>query len=1010
MSDKVRGLAPEHSVAYPPEHLVGRRGEQETICRAIQEGARIVYIEGGGGIGKTRLLDEVGRFVHNLPHSPIVLDIVDFYDTAMHGSLALEETLARQMRRRAGDGGTIDTFISALERYRVGAIDEKEVHTAFTQAFNTWVGDQWAVLRFDTAEFLEYGQDVPEVLEECEVSGEESPAVRWLENWLSRLERATALIAARPTRTLYRQLESAYSKDLWVSVPLEALSLDETGQYFRASEYGREIEEEMVERVWLLTNGRPILLSLAIDWLVRGVRVDEIYDADIRELRDLKKRQGQEWEEHRRRFEEALIGKVRLLSTPLDAAIYYAARARKGFTAEMLGRMLKELSPRQIELPPQETNTLVESLSKLSFVKHPYGARPGWYFLHDEMYDLVDRYVWETDYPGYLHQAETARFLAEQIYGDEYGEGLIAQAAKQLRMAETYVDLFKARRHLDILRTEQLFYWLEADPADGYRRYERLDTQAISQRNREWDDMLRIEVLRFIHTLPGRARDGNLVEGRDPRSGDWLIADSVNRDSRAHWVHRFFARENEAKAERIACCLVDAHPDWGGFWKARILITRGAALVRMGRAESVEVLGKALEILEQPQVAGDRWAIRHQTATAYLYLGLQARAGWNLEQAVENYGKARELFDQNGEPIAAARALNNLAYILVKQGKYQQAVSDAQEASVIRDQSGDIVGMALSSNTIAIAEDRAGMHMRAWGHAWEALKQLQQAKQVGYPGRDREIAMVHINLGRIRRHKARRERPQLEDRVESDWRRSEDHLRKAKDLERSLEPYYRFDLYNQFGLLYSNWANWIATRRSGEEAKGRFHGLMDLASKHFEEADRFAEEHHLPVDQADNLEDWAWVFHLRCAYREDMGDDLDPSALKKEVFDRLARAEQLALGSVTDPKLRGLQAYYILGSLHHQRGRYVHKFEDDQGEALRQYALSMAYYDQFSLNPVDPLERRERVREHVLSLFESTSIDQAKQMIRTMVGAVESRQLLSTALRRWLEDVVAYLY
>ncbi|MDY7076324.1 MAG: hypothetical protein SXV54_05295, partial [Chloroflexota bacterium] len=126
MSGNVEGLAPEHSVAYQPERMVGREKEQERIRQAIRDGVRVVYIEGGAGIGKTRLLDEADRFIHDLPVSPIVLDIVDFYNTAMHGSLALEETLARQMQERTGEEGMVETFLSALERYRVGDVTEGE--------------------------------------------------------------------------------------------------------------------------------------------------------------------------------------------------------------------------------------------------------------------------------------------------------------------------------------------------------------------------------------------------------------------------------------------------------------------------------------------------------------------------------------------------------------------------------------------------------------------------------------------------------------------------------------------------------------------------------------------------------------------------------------------------------------------------------------------------------------------------------------------------------------------
>jgi tetratricopeptide (TPR) repeat protein len=1010
VSDRVGGLAPEQSVAYPPEWLVGREKEQEAICQAIRDGVRVVYIEGEGGIGKTRLLEEAERFIGDLPFPYIVLDIVDFYDTAMHGSLALEEALARQMQERAGEGAVLETFFSVLERYRVGAVTEDDVHAAFTEAFNAWAGERRAVLRFDTAEFLEYGQDAPEVLEECEVFGEEVPAVTWLQERLPQLERATAVIAARPTRALREQLEGAYSEGLWTYLSLITLSLEEARQYFRASEYGREVDEEMVERIWLLSDGRPIMLSLAIDWLASGVRVDEIYDVDIQELHRLKEQGGGEWGDRRLGFERALVGKIRLLSTPMDAAVYYAARARKGFTAEMLRRALAEVSPWRIELTPEEARDLLQSLAELSFVKHPHGARPGWFFLHDEMYDLLDRHVWQSDYPTYTHQAETAAFLAEQIYGEEDGEGLVAEAAERVKKAETHVELLEARRQLDILRTEQLFYWLEADPIRGYRLYDRLDTQAVSQRRREWDDMLRIEVLRFMRTLTERARQAGLAKGFDPQSGELIIADFINQDARAHWVHRFLARGNPEKAERIARGLMDVHPDWAGFWKARVLVTQGAALVRMGRPESTMVLREALQILEQPQLDGDAWAIRHYAATAYLYLGLQARAEWNMERAVGVYEKAHELFDQNDEPIAAARALNNLAYILVKQGKYQEAVNSAQEAINVRDQFGDVIGTGLSLNTLAIAVDRAGNHMRAWRHTRDALKHLQRAKEAGYPGLDREIAMIHINLGRIQRHKARREQTHLATRIESDWNGAAEHLEKAKDLEGSLEPYYRFDLYNQLGLLYSNWGNWIVTRKPAETE--RYHKLMELGSTYFEMADCFAEEHGLVVDQADNLEDWAWVFHLRRAYREITGDDADAAMLRRGVFDRLDRAEKLALKSIDDKKRPGLQAYYILGSVHHQRGRFIHKFEDNIGEALKEYALSVAYYDHFALNPLDPLERRERVLQHIRSTLEDVSerlpVEQLERMMSEMSETVEKEGLPSAALD-WFDDLVADL-
>jgi tetratricopeptide (TPR) repeat protein len=1015
MSSRTEQPDATYLVAYPPEQLVGRKQEQEDICYAIEDGKRVVYLEGQGGIGKTRLLTEAAGFIPEMvpDRMPIVLGLIDFYDTAMHSSIALEDALASRIRRQSKDETLLQDFFRVLEQYRAGRTEEKWVHETFAQVFNEWVEDRYAVLCFDTAEALEYGRDAEEVIEDCEIEGEEAPAAKWIQKYLRNLNNAMLLIAGRPTRTLHTQLKESYSTDLWTDISLEAFSLEETYQYFKASPYGSDEDKETIERIWLLTGGRPILLSLAIDWLYRGVQLQELYKDDLKTLRKLGKQQSGEWQSRHEQFEIALIRKIRLLSSPMDTAIYYAARARKGFTARMLYQVLTDdkLPVKKIEMTLEEAEELVRELSKLSFVKHPYGAREGWCFLHDEMYDLLDRHVWRDDYPSYTHQAETARFLVEEVYGDEDRGGLIAEAAERVKEAGPHVDLLRTRRQLNILKTERLFYLLEADPQDGYRSYQSLDIQAIDQGDREWDDILRIELLRFINTFPYWAKQRGLVKEVDQEGSALAFADFVNRDARALWIHRFLSRGDYEKTISIARKLMEQYPDWGDLWKAIILIGRGSALMRLGKGECVQALQEALRILEDPNLEGDPWTIQHYTGMAYLYLGLRARAEWNLKQAALMYEKARKMFQDNDENIEAARALNNSAFILVKQGEYQRAIDNVREAIEIRDAFGVIVGKGLSLNTLAIAVDRSGQPINAWRHAWDALRHLQLAKENRYPGLDRPIAMVHINLGRIQRHRARRERPHLEERVISNWQRSEEHLLKAVDLVDKLEPYYQFDLYNQLGLLYSNWANWIFTRRP--EEREQFFKLMEKASHYFKLADQFTEENGLFIDQADNLEDWAWVYHLRRAYEEQTGEEMSHEELRREVFDRLSQAEALALVSVEDITQKGLQAYYILGSVHHQRGRFIHNFHSDDQEALKEYALAVAYYDHFALNPLDPLERRERVREHVRytlqGALQKSSEEVVEEICDEMVRVVQEKGLPSIDLRRWLESALADL-
>lgn len=263
-----------YSGAYRPTELVGRSRQKQDIVEAVEGGRRVVYIEGQGGIGKTHLLTEAAAFIPELVRSkpkPIVLAIIDFYNTALHSSISLEQALIDRIRERPdGDSAVLDQFAELVEKYRAGHGSEAEVHEAFADAFNRWAGQRRVVLCFDTAEALEYGRDDQRDIDDRDIAGQKVSAVQWILQKLKKLSNATLLIAGRPTRTryLYHQLGKAEEQPLLLS--LDTLSHEETRAYFEASEYGQGEDEETIERVWLLSNGRPILISLAIDWLQRG--------------------------------------------------------------------------------------------------------------------------------------------------------------------------------------------------------------------------------------------------------------------------------------------------------------------------------------------------------------------------------------------------------------------------------------------------------------------------------------------------------------------------------------------------------------------------------------------------------------------------------------------------------------------------------------------------------------------------------------------------------------------
>ena len=1016
-------LAPEHSVAYRTKQLVGRRDCKEKIRQAVDNEVRIVYIEAESGIGKTRLLEGVRDFV---PQDSIVdtevCSLVDFYDTEMHSDIALCEALTHRLRDNVEAESESDAFKeawddfhNAVDNYRLRAKrrgDWEPVYDAFRDLFNIWSEEKWIVLCFDTVEFLEYGQDDPQVIADCEIEGEEAPVLRWFEECLPELDRVTAILAARPTRTgdLRRKIESLYQPG-FLSLNLDTFSLDATREFFRSSEYGKKVQDsDMIERLHLLTDGRPILLSLAVDWLNRSYPMPEIYDLDLDEMYRMKEEEENKWNLHRQRFERALVTIITELDVPDDIATCYAARMRKGFNPEMLCQVLEEFAPdpQKIDLTHEGMREIEDRLSQLSFVKAPPG-RPDRLFLHEEMYDLLDRYVWTGGFLAHSKE-EVAEYIAEEVYGDEKGRGLIGETARKVRSVFEedigYREWHAAQRQLNLLHTERLFYRLEVDPLDGYQLYQKLDNRSLVEKDTEWDDMLRIEVLRFIRKFePDASFD------RDTQR----IKLFVNKGCRIRWLWRFSVRGDSKKADEVAQSLLAKYTQWGDLWKAGVMVARGAALQRLGDSGSIEILRRSRELLHGiPRVEFSEWAVNHCEATSYLYQALRERAEGKVQKAKESNVHAKNLFSLMSDELGRARVANNLAYVLARQGKYTEALELVQDDALeTRLERGDVVGAALSYNTKAIAFDLKGDSLNAYDEAEKAIRLLIGMEREGFTELNREMALVYLNLGRIQRH-ITEDDALYEDRavVSEKWREVERFLEQAevRATASGLEPYYMLDINNQFGLLYTAWAVWVKSSNlpGGGDRYYRYRDLIESAHRCFREVDeRYRDNLYLKLSVADNLEDWARLFYHRLRL-ETLHDGVR-SALMKEGLDRLDRAEKLVDELITrrmsesvpfDLETSGSPAYYVAGCINQRRAHYLQIRGGEREAILRKCLLAAAYFYTFS---TDRVARRQRVLDRARIIL--PDLPGARGMSEEYIQQLGERNLRTKELEEWLRSV-----
>ncbi|NJP04251.1 MAG: hypothetical protein HC837_00785 [Chloroflexaceae bacterium] len=85
--------------------FIGRDAELALIDQLVQEGdtRRAIFIDAPGGLGKTRLLQEVNqRYRAGLSAAPtlIVADIIDFDDRTLHIAQNVGRTIAQMLDKR----------------------------------------------------------------------------------------------------------------------------------------------------------------------------------------------------------------------------------------------------------------------------------------------------------------------------------------------------------------------------------------------------------------------------------------------------------------------------------------------------------------------------------------------------------------------------------------------------------------------------------------------------------------------------------------------------------------------------------------------------------------------------------------------------------------------------------------------------------------------------------------------------------------------------------------------
>ncbi len=801
--------------------LVGRRDLLEDVEQRIgRGGVHLVYLEGGGGIGKTALLEAIleqsqrGIMADKHAECRVAGEVIDLYHVDVH----TPEGLIRRITQVLGAWSFQETekLLTELDRARVtGDMDaagrhSKALRTVALQEFAALSADG-VVMAFDTLEVLMYEHDPfqEELGEEVQILS----AGEWLfKSFFSALEgNVMVLLAGRPGDLSERleTLRENNSRILVRHVVLEALEEEETREYLKvvAQAEGKQGDGDAAARLWafceergdvvhFLTGGRPILLALVADMLAHGWALPPAFNRPLEELEQ--QGSGTWWPE----VEKALVVRIQESPTPIGDTIRMLAWLRKGATPELLAGIM-DLRTLDGECDKYTATGYLDQVARLALVKVRPGDRR--VFLHDEMYALLERHV--------LHN--TSAEERERIHTTirNYYRELSRNLEQRIEQYPPLVASIQARLRQTL--AEEMHYRLRHNPPMGFAMYFWLAEEALGGRDTEMDMLLRTE---FLRTL------GLLLESDDPLGA---IPREAQIDTAVRWGQRalFFQGDPEA-----ALAIFDqVRRRWGKdanrarMAYAHMRLYQAAAKIQRADGDDWQDARNLLDSVEQvaddilrdppetPVVRGRRWQARILKSLALNYRGYLDRQQGRYLEAVQHYQQSAML-QRRLRMAALAPTLTNLSYAMALTGECHHARLLTEEAERLARRSGRDHMRALTLNVRALVEAYDGHYKAALRYTDRALE---VAAELPNP---RVRGLIYLTRARAHRHLWDALTPEERERESQS---SDEALKEANQAVSFLRnmPADRVDALLERGCIYRDLASLHHSQGRAEEAE-----------------------------------------------------------------------------------------------------------------------------------------------------------------------------------------------
>lgn len=620
---------------YSPKIFIGRKKEIELFERMLDDTSGekwFLNIHGPGGLGKTQLMEQYIKIINDRKEKGenilFIKRPIDLYWTEHQRELGILKSISDQL--------AADSFIpfdNELKKYNqmleqeeelpMTALQdrERELIELFIEIYKGLIATR-IVLFFDTAELVS------------------DAVLRFWEKILPRFEEAQsktlAVIAGRePVKVTPQEIVE--------QLFLEELSADEVNEYFKSQ--GSDLSENEVARVAKLSRGRPIFIALTIDWLRYGNTIQELTADHTPEG-----------------FERFMVERVQKLHYPEDHAILAMAHFYRRFNDEIFALLLNHT-----KIEPQK---VMKKLARFSFVKYrpPIEGKLCSCTLHDEMRDLVNKYVWTVAEP-----------LGELRH--EWDEKIIEYYARKIE--QTIHDPIEQQN----LSQERLFYWLNTDIEKAFDYSKSLFQQATDKYD-----------INFMEAL-----------NKEIAEKEKMLSSAMHREFQFRKAIISHRRERYSEAIAIINDLIEK-PDCEEELRIEAITRLIVLYTDSGKAQNAIKIGKNLEKELDKRLEKISSKDKKYKPLKLLFgrlcnnVGFAYRSQNKYYETIDYYRKALKHYQDVGEEAYSriARTWNNLGYVYNRLGHNEEALSQCSIALKLRERINSPYELGLSYNVLGI--------------------------------------------------------------------------------------------------------------------------------------------------------------------------------------------------------------------------------------------------------------------------------------------------------------------